>query len=231
MPQRELATMFNLPPPPHFQGLDPNLPVEVYYRNLPHWRQQGATYFVTFRLDDALPTAKQELLRALRAQWEATHPPPCSEDDRKRYAREVTRRAERWLDEGHGECVFRERWAAQLLAHALVHFQAQRYFTFCYVVMPNHCHLIIRPFAGYRLEKILQVCKGYVAHEVNARLKRSGSLWQDESYDQIVRDEEHLWRIVQYIGQNPRKPGLPRERWMRWIHPDWQRAGWDFQED
>ncbi|MCE2692854.1 MAG: hypothetical protein LW645_01085 [Verrucomicrobiaceae bacterium] len=26
-----------------------------YERNLPHWRQPGVTYFITFRLNDSLP--------------------------------------------------------------------------------------------------------------------------------------------------------------------------------
>jgi hypothetical protein len=66
---------------------------------------------------------------------------------------------------------------------------------------------------------------------VNHELNRIGSLWQDESYDQIVRDEEHLWRVVQYIGRNPLKAGLPRDRWIRWVHPEWREAGWDFVDD
>ena len=32
--------MFNLAGPPDFRGLDPYLPVTVYYRHLPHWRQE-----------------------------------------------------------------------------------------------------------------------------------------------------------------------------------------------
>jgi putative transposase len=46
-----------------------------------------------------------------------------------------------------------------------------------------------------------------------------------------VRDEEHLWRVVQYIGRNPRKAGLPREQWVRWIDPAWQKAGWNFVDE
>ncbi|MDH3718696.1 MAG: hypothetical protein OES79_11305, partial [Planctomycetota bacterium] len=49
---------FNLEPPPGFRGLHPDLLIEIYIRTLPHWRQKGATYFVTFNLSDALPTAK-----------------------------------------------------------------------------------------------------------------------------------------------------------------------------
>jgi hypothetical protein len=57
---------FNLTAPPHFRGLHPDLPVTAYHRHLPHWRQQGATYFVTFRLGDALPQSKLRLLKRMR---------------------------------------------------------------------------------------------------------------------------------------------------------------------
>src|SRR5438270_11212711 len=67
--------MWNLPAPPGFQGLDPDKPVTVYQRHLPHWRQDGATYFVTFRLADALPQSKLDELAELQAAWERQHPP------------------------------------------------------------------------------------------------------------------------------------------------------------
>lgn len=64
--------MLNLSAPPNFRGLDPDKPIRVYYRYLPHWRQDGATYFVTFRLGDALPQEKLEYLQRLCGM--GTHP-------------------------------------------------------------------------------------------------------------------------------------------------------------
>ena len=58
---------FNLSAPPNFRGLHPDLPVTMYHRHLPHWRQEGAIYFVTFRLADALPQDKLDYLKRLRA--------------------------------------------------------------------------------------------------------------------------------------------------------------------
>ena len=49
---------WNREAPPGFQGLHSDIPVTFYYRHLPHWRQDGATYFVTFRLADSLPQMK-----------------------------------------------------------------------------------------------------------------------------------------------------------------------------
>lgn len=67
---------FNLPPPPGFQGLHPDKPLTFYMRDLPHWRQEGATYFVTFRLADSLPQAKLRELDELRKLWRAKFPRP-----------------------------------------------------------------------------------------------------------------------------------------------------------
>jgi hypothetical protein len=51
-----------------------------------------------------------------------------------------------------------------------------------------------------------------------------------EVYDRIIRDEEHLYRVVQYIGANPRRAGIAPELWHRWINPVWQSVGWDFEK-
>ena len=222
------AAMFNLAAPPDFRGLDPHVPVTVYYRHLPHWRQQGATYYVTFHLNDALPEAKVRELKGLRREWESRHPPPRSKDHWESYAQQFAVKAERWIDEGHGRCYFAEPAHAKKLADAMLFFQDQRYQLFGYVVMPNHCHLIVKPIAGHCLEGILRAWKGYVAWQINRAVGGSGTIWQQESYDRIVRDEEHLYRVVQYIGHNPAKAGLPPDRWYRWIHPRWQQAGWNF---
>jgi putative transposase len=60
--------MWNLAIPPGFQGLRENLDLKVYMRHLPHWRQDGATYYVTFRLADSLPQSKLDELAGLRKE-------------------------------------------------------------------------------------------------------------------------------------------------------------------
>ena len=222
--------MLNLPAPPNFRGLHPDLPITIYQRQLPHWRQDGATYFVTFRLADSLPQEKLQLLSRLRAEWERTHPYPRTDRAWQDYAREVTQRAESWLDEGYGECYFNDtRWITDLQTR-LLHFQDDQYFISCWVVMPNHCHLVIRPVDGHKLETILQSIKGLVARQINAACGRTGAIWQAESYDRIIRDEEHLYRVIQYIGRNPAQAGLTRKCWYRWIHPIWEACGWRFED-
>ena len=218
----------NLASPPAFRGLDPDIPITIYHRNLPHWRRSGATYFVTFRLGDSLPRIKLDYLRRLRDHWMMMHPSPRTEEVWKDYARTVLLHPEKWLDEGHGACHFKSQKLAFELRDSFMRFQGSRYFLSCWVIMQNHCHMVIRPSAEWSLEDLLQGIKGASARQVNSAVGRKGALWQDESFDHIVRDEEHLWRVVQYIGRNLRKANLAHEGWRRWLHPEWEAAGWRF---
>ena len=93
---------WNLDPPPGFQGLHPDIPVTMYQRHLPHWRQAGATYFVIFRMADSLPQDKLRELNAIRDEWERRHPPPRSEEQWDELWKEKFVRVDRWLDEGMG---------------------------------------------------------------------------------------------------------------------------------
>jgi REP element-mobilizing transposase RayT len=57
--------------------------------------------------------------------------------------------------------------------------------------------------------------KGFSAREINKLLNRKGSIWQSESFDHIVRDEDELYRIINYVIMNPVKAGLV-ENWRDW---------------
>jgi REP element-mobilizing transposase RayT len=221
---------FNLDAPPGFRGLHPDLPIRMYLRHLPHWRQAGATYFVTFRLADSIPQRQLQALKRWRLAWERRHGEVQSEAEWKALAREITSKVERWLDHGYGQCELRLPPVAKLMQDSLWKFQDDRYFVSGFVVMPNHVHATLRPHENHELEEILKNMKGYVARLTNRLLGRSGTLWEEESYDRIVRDEEHLYRVVQYMGRNPARAGLPVSEWNRWIHPEWERLGWAFRE-
>ena len=225
-----LIDSFNLEAPPGFRGLNPDIPLRKYIRHLPHWRQKGATYAVTFRLTDSLPREKLDMLRSMRREWEAKFPEPRSDEAWETYTRSVTHRVNEWLDQGAGECHLRNPRFATELARASLHFQDQRYHIACYVVMPNHCHLIMRPLGEHELEDLVGAIKGVTSWYVNRDLGRIGDLWQQESFDRIVRDEEHLYNAIQYVGNNPRMAGLPESQWYRWIDPAWESCGWGFRD-
>ena len=222
--------MWNHKLPPGFQGLREDQPLETYVRHLPHWRQEGATYFVTFRLGDSLPQNKLDELVALRLDWERRHKQPDSRDTLEQLAREATQRTERWLDQGMGSCLLRDQSNATILTDSMHYFDNDRYELGAYVVMPNHAHAIVRPLKHleYPLEEILGSWKQFSSRRINARIGQNGNLWQEESYDRIIRDEVHLYRCLQYIGRNPSNAGLSGTCPL-WVRPEWQALGWVFE--
>ena len=226
-----MSETWNLPPPPGFQGLRDDLPLAFYDRHLPHWRQDGATYFVTFRLHDSLPLPKLRELGFFRAEWQWRHPLPHSRDDKEDLARELMRRVEAWLDQGMGSCVLRSSDVSTILVQTLHRDDGSGRELDCYVVMPNHVHVIVRPLipTALPLETVLQRWKGGASCEIQRHLQRSGMLWQRESFDRIIRDEEHLYRAIQYIGRNPKNAGLSPRDVRLWIRPSWVECGWRFE--
>ena len=54
-------------------------------------------------------------------------------------------------------------------------------------------------------------------------LRLSGPVWQEESFDHVLRSDESLKEKCEYIRQNPVRKGLvmrPEEyRWL-WVDPD-----------
>ncbi len=97
--------------------------------------------------------------------------------------------------------------------------------------MPNHVHPLVRPLLCEEepLERILQSWKRHTARGINQLFGLEGQLWQDESFDRIVRNEEHLWRAIQYVGTNASKARLSRDQCPTWLRPEWVKLGWKFE--
>lgn len=207
-----------------FQGFDERGTVRIYQAgDLPHWRQDGCTYFVTFRLADALPQSVVFELREERHVWlKSNGIDPKASDWKERFAKltsEKQREYERTigkslnqrLDEGLGSCSLRNPECQRVLADALDFFHGDRVWTRDYVIMPNHVHVLMAQMPGFELEGILKSVRGYAAREINQALGLSGIFWQRESYDHIVRDLERLERFQKYIRANPSKAKLKNE--------------------
>lgn len=82
------------------------------------------------------------------------------------------------------------------------------------VVMPDHAHIILQPLEKaqqcfYSLADILHSIKSYSAKKINSLSGSSGTVWLDENFDRIVRDDEELLEKMNYIKNNPVKTGLP----------------------
>ena len=137
-----------------------------YRRRLPHWRLDGATYFVTWRLS--------------RRQWNLLP-------------------AER-----------------SVIAGVIRHFESRQFDLVAYVVMDDHVHVLLTPYPGIRLERIVAGWKSYTAHRLTGEFRRKAPLWQDEYHDRIVRNDIELRRKWDYVRNNPRKrwPGIDLYPWL-----------------
>lgn len=195
---------------------DPRAEIKIGENRLPHWQQDGAVYFVTFRLGDSVP---QHLLRQWteeKAVWLRLHPPPWTRAVEREYHARFTAAMERWLDAGHGACVLREPKYAEIVAETLRYFEEQRCVQWAWVVMPNHVHGLFTLQAGHALDELLRSWKLFSARRINEQLGSSGALWQKDYFDRIVRDAEHFARCVRYIRSNPEKAALREGEFLRW---------------
>jgi putative transposase len=155
-------------------------------RRLPHIHESGRPIFLTFRLHDSLPANRTFPNGSLTSG-------------------EAFVAMDRLLDESRtGPLYLSDAKIAEVVANAIL--DSADYELHAWVVMPNHVHLLITPQAS--LPRIMQLLKGSTAHEANRLLKRTGTFWQDESYDHLVRNGEELRKIERYIVNNPVKAGL-----------------------
>ena len=81
---------------------DPEDNFQAYRRNLPHRRQAGVIYFVTFHLADSLPTKKLAAWEKEKDLWLALNPPPRNSRQIEEYHRNFSRSIQKWLDAGGG---------------------------------------------------------------------------------------------------------------------------------
>jgi len=175
---------------------------------LPHWQQNGATYFVTFRLTDSVPTRQRTQGEEDRATWLRFHPEPWDIGTELEYHRRFTGAIERWLDAGYGSCVLRQMECANVVDEALRHFDHERLSLISSVIMPNHVHALLIQNAKHPLENLLHSWKSFSSRNINRLVGRSGTLWQRSYFDRLVRNEQHFRNCVRYIRRNPEKAHL-----------------------
>jgi putative transposase len=212
-----------------FQFFNPNEKVTITRGHLPHWDQEGATYFITWRTADSIPREVWLRWRDERDAWLRQHGIDPAAKDWRRHVEELAeehrqdfrrfaRALEAELDAGHGECVLRLPHLAALVVGALRFFGGTRYVLGDFVVMPNHVHLLVGGLPRDAMLKQVESWKKWTALRINEALGRRGRFWQDESFDHLVRNEASFGKFRHYIAQNPVKAGLRQGEFVAWRH-------------
>ena len=95
-----------------------------------------------------------------------------------------------------------------------------------FVVMMNHIHGIIvilnkdvtivgnglKPFPTHGLSEMIRGFKTFSSRKINEEIKNDNKFqWQKSFYDHVIRNETELYRIRDYIKNNPLKWDLDRE--------------------
>lgn len=189
--------------------LDPDKPIEKHRFGLPHWHQNDTSVFITWRLADSLPKSVVEHLYKTRETWLKLHPKPWDLKTYSEFNRRFTLPLEDLLDQAHGECLLKDPSCATIVADALHHFDQTRYDLDCFVVMPNHVHVVLKLLEEHPLEDILHSIKSYTSHKINEHLNRTGKLCQSKYWDRLIRSQKHLDWTRDYIANNPKnlRPG------------------------
>ncbi len=181
---------------------------------LPHLYKEGGTYFVTFRLWDAVAPRPGETGAQpgrLHYQPHQGDPSPCGAGVPPASAemvepKEIAESSEPPLR--LGSCLLAQPAIADLVQSAVRHFDGQRYRLLAWCVMPNHVHVVVQPLGVHSPSAILHSWKSFTAHKINKILGRTGAVWERESFDHLVRSLEHLELFIAYVEANPVEAGL-----------------------
>lgn len=213
--------------------------MKTFYRNrLPHIAPIGATFFVTYRLADALP---QHLVKIIKAELAAEVKRIKSENptDLTLQLRNAKKKSfgkyEHQLDaKPYGACHLRKTAIAKLVIESWKKWDRKWYDLYSYCIMPNHVHILFDTSLQLpcqseqlwtekeleknyvQLDKMMRRIKGSSARYINFALGRTGEkLWQKDSYDHYVRNPREWQNIIHYIINNPVKAGLVKH-WKDW---------------
>lgn len=193
-----------------------------YERSLPHWRQPGVTYFITFRLNDSLPRDVVEAAKREKQTWDLRlaqqlKPDEHFQEDYAAWQRRTWRKMESVMDQGHGACLLQRPEIRRIVDDALLFFEGERSRMDGFVLMPNHVHLAARALGDWQIEEVLKSWKGFTSRQINEALGLKGQLWQEDNWNRVIRDEAHWLKVMRYIANNPAKASLRDGEFTTWF--------------
>lgn len=109
------------------------------------------------------------------------------------------------LNRGNGkEKIFHKEedfWAfIELIKEAKKRYQLD---IFAYCLMPNHFHLVVRPWQANYLSKWMQWLMTSHVRRYHRHYKTTGHIWQGRFKSFIIQKDEHLLTVLRYVERNP----------------------------
>jgi putative transposase len=73
----------------------------------------------------------------------------------------------------------------------------------CYVLMPNHIHLLLTPQAETAPSQMMQFIGRFYVRYFNKKYNRTGTLWEGRFRSAVIDSERYLLDLYNYIESNP----------------------------
>jgi len=206
---------------------------EAYRHILPHFQRSGQTYFITWDLQSAVPPKAlarySQGLETLMSQirFLEKQQPNSPEIDRIKLEyysvrRQYIKAYDDLLDSYKNPKInLAKPEYLEINFESLQFWEGIRIRNIAFTIMPNHIHWVVKLLDKDNsgnpvyLQDLLQSVKRFSSNKINKAEKRSGVLWQKESFDTIIRNEKHLFNAINYTLNNPVKAGLVSD-WREW---------------
>ncbi|MBN2064758.1 MAG: transposase [Sedimentisphaerales bacterium] len=186
---------------------NPDFATERNRRHLPHWQQNEKFYFVTFRLADSIPVENLFRLECQQKEFLRTNFRPFTANQEQQYQHLFFEKINGWLDNCYGECLLERADIASIVKDAIFYYNDNKYQLDHWVIMPNHVHVLLLLNGDIKIQSVTHSWKSYTGLQINKLVGKTGSLWQSESFDHIVRSQFYLDKYRNYIVSNKERVG------------------------
>ena len=172
-------------------------------RDLPHWDIPDRRQTLIYRLWDSIPQSKIQEIKRLAAEnkW-----------DTGDYT--LRRLMEESLHHGYGCGLLKYPEIAKIVLQTWLKFDGKAYDLYEWVIMPNHVHLLFRPYPGYTLPDIVKSWKSITSLNIRKTdiyrqatkdypIDMKHAVWSLDYYDRAIRSNSHYSITKKYILNNP----------------------------
>jgi putative transposase len=121
----------------------------------------------------------------------------------------------------------------QIIYENIKHYNKIKYELFAFVIMEDHVHLIFQPNEiseglYFNLSEIMQSIKGFASKQIIKYIKNNeqnldlklevNKVFQSESFDRIIRNDDEFNEKLNYILNNPVKRGIVKDCYSyKWV--------------
>lgn len=200
---------------------DSQLPSGKSKNRRPHFYPGGGTFNISFRLAGSITRTAYYKLSKLWAQYDGEIPHQvywsATAEERIGFRQFANGKTDRRSLNGPFH-LHHDETCRQILADAFHFRDGEHYQTYCFSIMPNHVHWVVRHTSNtWHMGQLLSNLKRFVARQCNIQLELTGQpFWEEESWDRVIRTQIELEESIRYCLRNPTASRLT-SNWEDWL--------------